>query len=541
MNRRSFLRRVGSTSAALGATALIGSAEACSTGRSPNASPTTTTGPTTTGPTTSGGGTSTGTGPGIGPANWSVLASTLTGSLVMPGDATYASSVELYNELFTPGPAAVAYCANPTDVQRCVAYARKHDVPVAARSGGHSYGGYSSSRGLVIDVSALNDIAVGAGSTQAVVGAGAQLINVYSQLGSAGVLVPGGSCPTVGIAGLALGGGIGVFGRAYGMTCDNISSLNVVTADGSLRQCSSTQNSDLYWASQGGGGGNFGVVTSFTFKVHPIPAVTLFTLEWPWAEAGTVLDAWLSWMPTTPSELWSNCQLFSNGSAGGGSLKVTGVFAGTTAACTSALAPLLSAVGAAPSYRFVGPEDYLRAMMIEAGCEGKTVAQCNLPSRSPAGTLGRSAFSAKSSFVDAPFSTAGTTAMIDAVEALGSEVPQVGGGIVFDGYGGVINQVAAGDTAFVHRSAIACAQYSVTYASGAPGSSVIAAAHSWLEQTQSTFAPFAKGAYQNYIDATLPNWGQAYYGSNLPRLMRVKRRYDPDDFFHFAQSIPVAT
>ncbi len=220
---------------------------------------------------------------------------------------------------------------------------------LAARSGGHSYAGYSSCPGLVIDVSSLNGVSVQLGMQLATVGAGAQLIDIYSQLGASGLLLPGGSCPTVGIAGLALGGGIGVFGRAYGMTCDNIASLQIVTADGSLRRCSPAQQRDLYWASRGGGGGNFGIVTSFTFTVHPIPSVTLFTLEWPWGEAATVLDAWLRWIPTAPNELWSNCQLASNGTGGGGFLKVTGVFAGSTAACSSALAPLLSAVGAAPT------------------------------------------------------------------------------------------------------------------------------------------------------------------------------------------------
>jgi hypothetical protein len=277
-------------------------------------------------------------------------------------------------------------------------------------------------------------------------------------------------------------------------------------------------------------------VTSFTFTVHPIPSVTLFTLEWPWGEAATVLDAWLRWIPTAPGELWANCQLASNGAAGGGFLKVTGVFAGSTSACSSALGPLLSAVGVIPTFRFVGPEDYLRAMMIEAGCEGLTVGQCHLPTRNAGGTLSRSAYSAKSTFVSKAFPAAGTAAMIDAVEALGTAV---GGGITFDSYGGAISQVGVTDTAFVHRNAIACAQYSVTYASASPSPAIVAGARSWLDETQGTFAPYAQGSYQNYIDPTLPDWAQAYYGVNLPRLMGVKKSYDPDDVFRFAQSIPL--
>jgi hypothetical protein len=458
---------------------------------------------------------------------------------VVPGDATYPTSAQLYNEVFAPHPAAIAYCATDTDVQRCVAYARAHDVQLAARSGGHSYAGYSSCPGLVVDVSALNSISLQPGMQVAAVGAGAQLVDVYSQLGSSGVLLPGGSCPTVGIAGLALGGGIGVFGRAYGMTCDNIASVTMVTADGSLRHCSPNQNSDLYWACRGGGGGNFGVATSFTFDVQPIPSVTLFTLEWSWNEAATVLDAWMQWIPAAPDELWCNCQLDSNPNAAGGILKITGVFAGSPAACSSALAPLLQAVGSTPTYQFVGPEDYLRAMLIEAGCEGLSIAQCHLSSRNQGGTLSRTAYTAKSTFINAALPASGTTAVLDAVDGLAAAVPGVGGGIVFDSYGGAIGRLAPGDTAFVHRHAIACAQYSVSYADGNPSSAVVAATRSWLDQTQQTFAPYAEGSYQNYMDPTLPNWAEAYYGTNLARLSKVKGVYDPDDVFHFAQSIPL--
>jgi FAD/FMN-containing dehydrogenase len=530
MDRRGFLRRAGTATAVLGTTALVGAAAACS---SHPGQPHSATGSTTT---TRSGGTST-TDTTAGP-QWSVLAGTLTGTLVVPGDATYPNSALLYNEVFSPQPAAIAYCANAVDVQRCVAYARDHGVQLAARSGGHSYGGYSSCPGLVIDVSSLNAVALQSGNQLATVGAGAQLVDIYSQLGASGVLLPGGSCPSVGIAGLALGGGIGVFGRAYGMTCDNIASLTVVTADGSLRQCSPGAHSDLYWASRGGGGGNFGIVTSFTFNVHPIPDVALFTLEWPWAEAVAVLSSWMQWIPSTPNELWCNCQLDSNGAGSGGVVKVTGVFAGTTAACASALAPLLSAVGATPTDHFVGAENYLSAMLIEAGCEGLTVGECHLSSRNQGGTLSRTSYTAKSNFIDKALPESGTAAILAAVEALGNEVPGVGGGIVFDSYGGVINDPAPGDTAFVHRKAIACAQYSVSYA-GSPPPAVAAAARTWLDQTQSSFAPYAQGAYQNYIDPTLSDWAEAYYGTNLPRLRTVKGVYDPDDVFHFAQSIPL--
>ena len=122
--------------------------------------------------------------------------------------------------------------------------------------------------------------------------------------------------------------------------------------------------------------------------------------------------------------------------------------------------------------------------------------------------------------------------------SLPASLPGAGGGVVFDGYGGAINKVGAGDTAFVHRSAVSCAQYSITYPGRATAQSQKTTAGEWLGHLQQAFAPVTQGSYQNYIDPTLVDWQQAYYGSNLSRLRQVKGKYDPDGVFHFAQSIP---
>ena len=517
MDRRSFLR-----GAALAGSGLLaaGAASGCS---SPGAHRAAEKGATTS------------TGRNGGPPDWGTLAGSLRGTLLLPGDAGYPAAGHLYNSLYMPDAAAIAQCASTSDVQRCIAFAREHDIEVAPRSGGHSYGGYSSCPGLVIDVSHMQGISAGAASAHgqaiATVGAGATLINVYSQLAAQGLLLPAGSCPTVGIAGLALGGGIGVFSRAYGMTCDQTATVEIVTADGLLRRCGPGQDEDLYWASRGGGGGNFGIATSFGFHVHPIPAaITLFTLEWQWGSAASVLDAWLRWIPSTPDQMWANCQLFSSGNVGSGLVKVTGVFLGTVAACSATLDPLTVAVGEGTTYRFVGPEEYLTATMIEAGCEGESVAQSAAPVHAP--------FTAKSSYVGEPLPQRSVNGIVSALSSLPATLPGAGSGVVFDGYGGLINQTGASETAFVHRDAIACAQYSVTFPSATPETSATATASAWLENLHQLFSPVTQGSYQNYIDPSLANWQQAYYGANLPRLRRVKQRYDPDDVFHFAQSIP---
>ena len=175
-------------------------------------------------------------------------------------------------------------CADAADVQRVVRWGRKHHVRVVPRSGGHSYGGWSSGNGVVVaDVSHLKRISVAGG--RATIGAGARLGDVAGGLGKHGVAVPGGSCPTVGIAGLALGGGAGYSGRKLGLTSDNLRRLKLVTADGSLVVADATHHADLFWASRGGGGGNFGIATELTFATHPVSNVAVYSLEWPWEQA----------------------------------------------------------------------------------------------------------------------------------------------------------------------------------------------------------------------------------------------------------------
>jgi FAD/FMN-containing dehydrogenase len=324
-----------------------------------------------------------------------------------------------------------------------------------------------------------------------------------------------------------------VFDRLYGLTCDNLRSVQLVLADGTLVTAGPTDHSDLFWACQGGGGGNFAIATSFEFGVHPIPEdLQLFTLEWPWAAANDVLGAWQQWLVTLPNELWSNCQLLASPS--GFTLRVGGVFAGTTVALDAALAPLLQTIGSTPTYEFVGPEAYLKAMFIEAGCEGLSLGECHLPSQTPDGTLTRSAAAAKSTFVLDPLSSAGLSAAIGAVESSEQIAPGIGAAFLFDSYGGAINSVNPTATAFVHRDALAGVQMVASWGSGPEPANVA----SWLTTAATDMAPHASGAYQNYIDPTLADWQEAYYGANLPRLVKVKAAVDPDDFFHFAQSIP---
>jgi len=528
-SRRRFLQGGGLAAAGAASAALFGCADGA-TGRSSSSSSSS---PSKASPSST-------TTLALDAAAWSTLASSLSGRLVLPSSPTYATARLLYDPRFDDtNPAAVAYCTSPTDVQRCIDFARTHGIGPIPRCGGHSYAGYSSGPGLVVDVTSMSTVTVsspaGSSSPRAVVGAGTLLVDLYNQLAPAGVLVPGGSCPSVGISGLALGGGVGVVGRKYGLTCDVIESVQMVTADGRVLTCDAETNDDLYWACRGGGGGNFGVVTSFTFRAAPIPELALFTLDWPWSAAADVLGSWFVWQHAGPAELWSNCQLLSNGSATP-QVRTAGMLVGTPATLTSLVASLVAAVGSQPTYRFVGPEQYLHAMLVEAGCESLDIAQCHLTTRSPAGTLDRVASVASSAYVSVLPPAAGIQAFVTSVDDLAQTLPGVGGGIVFDALGGAINAVDPGATAFVHRNAISGIQASV--ATGTSPSSV-AQGRSWLAHFAAAASSYVDGsAYQNYIDPTLVDWQNAYYGANFPRLVSVKAAHDPDDVLHFAQSIP---
>jgi FAD/FMN-containing dehydrogenase len=456
---------------------------------------------------------------------------------VLPSDPSYPQARLVYDLRFEQAtPAAVAYPRSATDVQRLIDFARQHSLAPIPRCGGHSYAGYSTGSGLVIDVGAMNAVSVS--GSRATVGAGTRLIDMYSALAQHGVLVPGGSCPTVGISGLALGGGIGVVGRKYGLTADALSALTIVAADGSVLDADASSHSDLYWASRGGGGRNFGIATSFRFNARPLPPLALFTLNFPWAAAGELFGAWLEWVAHAPEELWSNCLLLSAGSSGL-IARTTGVYVGSSAALGTLVAKLRSAVGATPSSSSLSSATYLEAMLIEAGCAEITLAQCHIEAPGTPGTLPRTAFLAKSAYFSKALPGAGVAAVLDAVTGFRGELPSLGGGLAFDSYGGAINAVAPGATAFVHRDALCQLQMSASLGPGTP-QAMADAAQAWLGRSAAKLEPYGNGqAYQNYIDPTLANSLEAYYASNLPRLRKVKGAYDPDDVFRFAQSIPL--
>jgi FAD/FMN-containing dehydrogenase len=332
----------------------------------------------------------------------------------------------------------------------------------------------------------------------------------------------------VGIAGLTLGGGVGLASRKFGLTCDNLLEATVVLANGTAVVANARQHPDLYWALRGGGGGNFGIVTRLMFRTHPVGQVATYALEWPWSDAAKVVQAWQKLAPHAPDGLFSVLNL---NSVAGGHARITsaGQFFGTADRLRELLKPLAHA--GTPTRFTVTSRSYIDAQEMWAGCSG-TIAECHLP---PQGQLGRATFKGKSSFANKALSLQGINAMIRQIEA--RITTGTGSGIILlDSYGGAINRVKKDATAFVHRDALFSMQYLAYWDASAAAEPNLR----WLKNFYAAMRPYVSPfAYQNYIDPDLGKWGRAYYGTNLDRLIAVKRRYDPQNVFRSSQSIPV--
>lgn len=474
--------------------------------------PTATSSSTTTTPTAS-----------ASPLDWAELRRTLGERLVLPADPGYDGARLLYNTRFDGlRPQAVARCASAADVRECVLFARRHALPLAVRSGGHSYAGRSSGPGLVIDMRGMSSVDVQGGTVR--VGAGAPLVAVYAALAQRGLGIAAGSCPTVGISGITLAGGLGVLTRAWGLTCDGLVAADVVTSDGAVRTCDEGREPDLFWALRGGNGG-VGVVTSLTFRARQIARLSLGFLRWDPERSRDVVRAWQAWIAAAPDELWSNLHL----EAAPGALPEIAVHAvhlGDVAALGNALDRLSRAVGAAPTYREAGSLPYLDAMLLEAGCLGRSAAQCGLVGSS-GGTVDRETYAGTSVVAERAMSDAAIDALVDGLGRLSS--PAGSAAVIMDALGGAAGRVAPDATAFPHRRALASVQILSLWAPTAPAATADAS-RAWLRgYRDDSRARIGPGAYAGYFDPDLAR--DAYFGGNDARLRRIAAAYDPSALF----------
>ncbi|MGW1200368.1 FAD-binding oxidoreductase [Streptomyces sp. NPDC002536] len=465
---------------------------------------------------------------------WARLRERLGGRVVLPADPGYAVAKQLQLAQYdTVNPQAVAYCTTNAEVEACIRFAQEHGLATAARSGGHSFAGYSTTPGLVVDVSRLNSVRVDRSTVR--LGPGCQGVDVVTALDRHGIQVAGGTCPTVAAGGWLLGGGLGPHARKFGMGCDRLVSAQVVLADGRTVCASERENADLFWALRGGGGGNFGIVTEYEVRPTQLPSMVVFTLVLPWRAAPEAIEAWQQWIATAPVELASELTVQLDTDSGAEpAVQVSGTYAGPQAAADALLNRLVSATGAQPASRETVELPYRAGMMRVFGCADRTVDQCHRVGYSPQAQLPRDHFvTGRNLFFTRPWARRATT------EALAAFAADVRPGqfrlLGFFAYGGETGAPAPEATAFVHRDVLFETDYQLglTAPDGARD-----AAQAWVDRGYGAIAPYSNGgSYQNYMDPALRSWREAYYGRNYPRLAAVKRAYDPYGFFRFAQGV----
>ena len=375
-----------------------------------------------------------------------------------------------------------------------LSYARSAGLPVVARSGGHCLAGRSSTTGVVVDVSPMRQVTVESGF--ATVGAGVRLGALYDELARHEVTLPAGCGPTVGVAGLVLGGGIGLLGRAYGLTCDRLQAAQVVLADGRIVDCSEEADADLFWALRGAGGGQFGIVTSFVFETVPAPVTNGFDLRWGYADGAALVAAWQDWAPDAPDALTAVLRITTS------EVMVMGALLGDRAEAESLLVGLVARAGVEPgdaAYKTVPYRELKRSLA---------------HSEEPVLAINRSEFFRRS-------------IPADAIAELLRMLPDRAE-LAFTPMGGAYNRVPSGATAFAHRQERFLLEHIAPDEAG----------DLWMNRSWETVHPYASGrVYPNFPDPALTDWASAYHGDNYERLKRIKRAYDPDRILTFPQSL----
>ncbi|MBX2994353.1 MAG: FAD-binding oxidoreductase [Bdellovibrionaceae bacterium] len=436
------------------------------------------------------------------------------GQILVPTDAKFKETLVIYNKRVLVAPKVRVMCATPKAVALAIQWARDNEIPLAMRAGGHSYEGFSSSTGLVIDVRPMNKMTMSQNAETVTVGAGGALGQIYAHISAKGRAIPAGSCPTVGVTGHTTGGGFGLLARSYGLACDSLLEAKLVNAKGDLLTLNAQENSDLFWAIRGAGGGSFGIVTELTFKTHKVENVSVFGASWSATPevATRLMRTWQQWAPNSPKAINTlfkiskgkdgtyniRCVIQCDGSESliRQQMELSLFKVAAPASVTYKTLPFIGAVrrfsgeeGPYPSIYMKAKSDYLSKVMTESDCANFLKA---LPS---------------------------------------------GVAVMFDSYGGEVGAVANDATAFVHRQDTICSlQYYMEWSDPASTEGKLRT----MREFHTAVRPAMSGrAYFNYCDMDLPNWAEAYWGSNLPRLTQIKSQHDPENVFRHAQSVPL--
>ena len=444
------------------------------------------------------------------------------GSVVLPEDAAYESARQVWNAMIDKHPAAIVFCATSADVVHAVSFARQHRLPLAVRGGGHNIAGSAvCDEGIVIDLSQMKSVHVDAGTRRASIAGGAILADFDAAAQAEGLATPLGINSTTGVAGLTLGGGFGWLSRKYGMTIDNLEAAQVVTAAGEVIQASATEHPDLFWALRGGSG-NFGVVTRFDFRVHPVgPKLLSGLIVFPFSEARSVLQQYRAFMETAPDELsvWVVTRQapplpFLPENVHGREVVVLALlYTGEPEQGRQLIKPL---------FNFGTPEGTHVDVMPYVDWQ-----KAFDPLLAPG---------ARNYWKSHNFSEL-KDGLFDAVIDYIGTLPSGQCEIFFAALGGATSRPAADSAAYAHRDARFVMNVHGRWDDAADDARCVG----WARDFFKASAPFASGGvYVNFLTADEGDRVKAAYGQNYERLAQIKRRYDPANLFSTNQNIQPA-
>jgi hypothetical protein len=431
------------------------------------------------------------------------LASRTAGRVITPDSPDYELSRLVFNRAFDKHPALIVRCANADDIARALVFAQDQDLPVAVRGGGHNRAGLSTcDGGVLIDLSAMNRVDVDAGGRIARAQGGALTIHVDTATQRFGLATTLAGCPTVGIAGLTLGGGMGLLMAKYGAACDNLISAQLVTADGRFVEADRNSNPDLFWAIRGGGG-NFGVATALAYRLHPVANVVSGKLAYPAGQAQQLIEAFVKFVMTAPEEMRALASLIS--SERGPRFQISLCHLGDPHEADELLGPM----------RALKPEeDSVRATSY-------LVTQTTLFAAAPIAHFQTTLFLPELS-----------AATIETLKAAASDAPP-GTRVFIAPIDGAVTRVRLTDTAFPLRQR----GFELDIMGAWAAATDRARAVRWVETLRDNLKPLARGVYVNQLGETSEDLVRAAYAANYARLAAIKKKYDPHNVLRSNQNI----
>jgi FAD/FMN-containing dehydrogenase len=433
----------------------------------------------------------------------------LRGEVIRSGDDRYDMARKVWNGMIDRHPALIVRCATTDDVVHTVTFARSQKLPVSVRGGGHSTPGFAvRDGGLVIDLSQMKGISVDPHNRSARAEPGLTLKELIEATQPHGLVTTTGVVSDTGIAGLTLGGGLGWLEGKFGLACDNVLSFEVVTADGRVRHASAGENSDLYWALRGGGG-NFGIVTAFEYRLHPLGKVLAGMVVHPMERARDVLRFYRDFTANAPDELTAYAALLT-APDGHPAIAIIVCYCGTLEEGERVVAPLRRF--GPPIFDMIHPMDYLDIIQIidaanppghhyyEKGCSVKQL----------------------------------TDEAIDAIVAAGTAMTSPYSVVLLQYMHGVASRIPPRETAFSLRGEYYLPLFVAQWPAGAGIRHI-----DWARASWAALQPFATdGTYVNFMAADETDRVRAAYGANYERLVALKNRYDPTNFFCHNQNVP---